>query len=386
MSESRITLLALSDEACVVDKVDLRSLMLKAVRVEQRMVKGVNLEDEQRRYHILCDRIEFYGHRKLSERAGNFVELESDYLEVIKNLSKHFQEEVIEARLAADFCPRELVEQHIGRFESLVNKLNLSRDESVQKKINFYHSALKSGWSVIELHVSWSQSRNEADRSVDFDELKRSFLALKVPDEITNMADRSPFLSLKDQIQKVINQDSKGISAAVSFSDLRHDVIAEVLHDFVFSSGRPMYLPVTYADGSKASPFPIYCVKPRSVEAMKVLRTEPILKVGQMSARHPEMDSEMKVYFFRNQEISIGRSAAEIDGVAYEKARELFLKMRTEGSFRIGYYQTGFQPAVVGFYRALTEELVTRSKMLPTIEVTPYYFLGGSYKTGKIWC
>lgn len=378
--------MALSDEACVVDKVDLRSLMLKAVRVEQRMVKGVNLEDEQRRYHILCDRIEFYGHRKLSERADNFVDLGSDYLEVIKNLGKHFQEEVIEARLAADFCPRELVEQHIGRFESLTNRLNLL-DGSVQRKINFYRMALKSGWNVIELHVPWSQSRNGLEEEfVDSDELKKSFLALKVADEITEVADRSPFLKLKNQILKVISQVSKGTPAAVSFSDLRHDVIAEVLHDFVFSSGRPMYLPVTYADGSVASPFPIYCVKTRSVEAMKVLRAEPILKVGQMSARHPEMDLEMKVYFFRNQEISIGRSAAEIDKVAYEKAKELFFKMRTEGSFRIGYYQTGFQPTVVGFYRALTEELVFRAKMQPTIEVTPYYFLEGSYKTGKVWC
>jgi len=59
--------------------------------------------------------------------------------------------------------------------------------------------------------------------------------------------------------------------------------------------------------------------------------------------------------------------------------------MRDEGVYKIAYYQTGFQPAVVGFYRALTEELIYRATSMAKLSVTPYYFINGEYRVGKTW-
>ena len=193
---------------------------------------------------------------------------------------------------------------------------------------------------------------------------------------------------LKKQFEKVVSLTKQHAPAAINFSELRHDVIAEVTHDFVYRGGTPMYVPVIYADGTEAAPLPLFCLKPKSSEALTVLRQQPVLKVGMMSSRHSNegLDESVDIYWFRNQEISIGRTQAETDEVAYKKSKEQFAKMRTEGPFRIAFYQTGFQPAVVGFYRALAEELIARYKdPVPQLEVTPYYFMGGVYKVGKVW-
>ena len=387
MNETKIMLLRLSEAESWVGKIDLNVLMTRAVRVEQRMAKGVNLEDEQRRYHILCERIEFYTQQILARNVGKTEVLGGEYLSLLRLLSKRYPEEVARARLMANFCPKQFLGQHINQFENLTRRLGWFECSDVQTKIRFYKEAIESNKNVFELQIPWSEVgiHNEISDEGMVD-LQKSFLDLKVVDEITENVDRSPFLNLKAQIDLVIQRVNQGLPAAVSFSDLRHDVIPEVLHDFVYGSGKPMYLPVTYADGSEAARFPIHCLRLRSGETMRKMREEPMIKVGQLSARHPEMDPQVRVYFFRNQEISIGKMSAEIDTVAYQKAKEIFLRMRAEGSFRLGYYQTGFQPAVVGFYRALTEELLDTAKKQPAIEVTPYYYLGGSYKAGKIWC
>lgn len=175
--------------------------------------------------------------------------------------------------------------------------------------------------------------------------------------------------------------------AAVNFSDLRHDVIAEILNEYVYKSGSPMYVAVTYSDGSEAKPFPIMSLKPRKEEALVEIRKQPILDVGMMSARHANdgLDERVKIYWFRNQEISIGRTQAETDNIAYKKSKEIFAKLNPDKCYRISFYQTGFQPAVVGFYRALAEELIARWKKPVTLEVTPFYFMGGVYKKGISW-
>jgi len=147
-------------------------------------------------------------------------------------------------------------------------------------------------------------------------------------------------------------------------------------------------VPVIYADGTEAAPLPLFCLKPKSADALTTLHEQPVFNMGMMSSRHSSdgLDVRVDVYWFRNQEISIGRTQAETDDVAYKKSKEQFLKMRTEGPFRIDFYQTGFQPAIVGFYRALAEELIAQYKNpIAQLEVTPYYFMGVVYKVGKVW-
>lgn len=388
MSKTWTILVALKDEQCKMPRLDLKSLMDKALRVERRMETKVLIEDEQRRYNLYCDRIEFYGQLFLADKYVESCDLGSEYIDLISTIKKKFPSDAATSRLLASFCPRERVLESIKQFELLCKKANVSTREDVLAKIAFYLKAADNGCSVIELLQSWMPSVLEEEEEIDSEKLKEAFLALKVSDNISDGRMGGHFEELKKQFEKVVTLTKQHAPAAINFSELRHDVIAEVMHDFVYRGGTPMYAPVIYADGTEAAPLPLFCLKPKSSEALTALRQLPVLKVGMMSSRHSNdgLDENVDIYWFRNQEISIGRTQAETDEVAYKKSKEQFAKMRTEGPFRIAFYQTGFQPAVVGFYRALAEELIAQYKNpVAQLEVTPYYFMGGVYKVGKVW-
>lgn len=387
MSETRIVLIALSDEQCKFGNLDLKQLMTRALRVEQRMKNKVLIEDEQRRYNTYCDRVEFFGHQLLFDGKVESCDLGNDYLDLISKVKEKYPEEARNTRLTANFCPRELIPSYFRQFEGITKQAGVWDRDDVQKKLAFYRKAEVDSCNVVELLQAWIPSLDETMSAVDSEELKKSFLALEVSDSITEDRGGGHFVALKNQIDKVVDLTNRRVPAAVNFSALRHDVITEILHGFVYKRGRPMYVAVTYADGSAASPFPLFCLRERSGESLRVLKQLPVLRVGMMSARHSNdgLDVTVETYWFRNQEISIGRTQAETDDIAYKKSKEMFLRMRPEGSYRINFYQTGFQPAVVGFYRALTEELIFREKLPASLEVTPYYFMGGEYKVGKPW-
>jgi len=231
-------------------------------------------------------------------------------------------------------------------------------------------------------------SFEKKEEEVDSEKLKNAFLSLKISDSISEDRGGGHFVELRNQFEKVISLTKQHAPAAINFSALRHDVIAEIMHDFVYRGGSPLSVSVIYADGTEAAPLPLFQLRQKRAEALAVIHQQPVFNVGMMSSRHSNdgLDEEVDIYWFRNQEISIGRTQAETDEVAYKKSKEQFLKMRNEGPFRISFYQTGFQPAVVGFYRALIEELIVQNKNpVAQLEVTPYYFMGGVYKVGKVW-
>lgn len=390
MNDFKTVLVALSDANCDCGRLNLLRLMKRALRTEAKMAKGVQIEVEQKRYGIFCDRIEFYTQQLLADGKVESYDLGSEYLDLVSKLQSKFPDVVKEIRLSASFCPKELVGSHLSQFENLVRKAGLIDRVDVQKKLAFYQKAKDDGLNVVELLQAWIMTTGEEVAVViDAEKLKESFLALEISDSVTESKGGGQYVELRNQIEKVVEETKNNISGAVNFSALRHDVIVEVLHEFVYKGGRPMYLPVIYADGSEADPFPLFCLKMRSEQALQSLRGLPVLNVGMMSARHSNdgLDVVVKTYWFRNQEISIGRTQSETDKVAYQKSKEKFLKLRSEGSYRIAFYQTGFQPAVVGFYRALAEELIFREKMPASLEVVPYYYMGPvkGYIVGKVW-
>lgn len=388
MSNTRTVLLALNDEQCKLPRLDLKKLMGMALRVEKRMETKVMIEDEQRRYNLYCDRIEFYGQLFLAEKHVESCDLGSEYLDLISSIKNKYPEDAAKTRLLASFCPREMILTSAKQFESLCNKVGAGAREDVRVKLAFYKKAAEDGCSVIELLQSWMPSVLPVEDSTDPEKLKEAFLALKISDSATEDRGGGHFIQLRNQFEKVVGLTKQHSPAAINFSVLRHDVIAEVIHDFVYRWGSPMYVSVIYADGTEATPLPLFCLKQKKVEKLSLLRQQPVFNVGMMSARHSNdgLDEKIDIYWFRNQEISIGRTQAETDEVAYKKSKEQFLKMRSEGPYRIAFYQTGFQPAVVGFYRALAEELIAREKdSVAQLEVVPYYFMGGVYKVGKAW-
>lgn len=388
MSDTRTVLVALKDEQCKLSRLDLKKLMDMALQVEKKMETKVMIAVEQRRYNLYCDRIEFYGQQFLADKHVESCDLGSDYLDLISMIKNKFSEDAANIRLMARFCPKEVVLTSAKQFENLCRKAGVEAREDVQAKLAFYFKAAADGCSVIELLQSWMPTVLEVEDNTDPEKLKKAFLALKISDSITEDRGGGHYVKLTQQFEKVVEKTKQNIPASINFSELRHDVIAEVTHDFVYHTGTPMYAPVIYADGSEAAPLPLFCLRLKSAEALAVLRQQSVLNVGMMSSRHSNegLDVKADIYWFRNQEISIGRTQAETDEVAYKKSKEQFLKMRNEGLYRIAFYQTGFHPAVVGFYRALTEELIARYKdPVPQLEITPYYYMGVVYKVGKVW-
>jgi len=383
MMKTTIWLVAIPDEACVMERLDLRTLMNRALKIEQRLKKKVDEEAEQRRYQILCDRIEYLGNQISISETIESVSLGTDYLDLLLRIQKQYPEECLSARLLANFCPAHLLEKQIEAFESLTKRAGIGEQKEVRDKTGFYRRAIKSGCHVLELPEFISDEEEAGDLVAG--DLHQKFLSLPMNDQITTSNNANAFIALRNQIKAVIAQVEKGIPAAVNVSDIAHNVITEILHEFVYKSGKPMYLPVVYGDGSKARPFPIHCLKPRKDNAIKALSVYPLLNVGMMSGRHHELDDLIKFYFYRNQEISTGKTAAETDETAYRKAKEIFPVIHREGIFRIAFYQTGFQPVVMGFYRALTEELIKREKLPPQLELIPQYYFGDYYENGKTW-
>ena len=164
----------------------------------------------------------------------------------------------------------------------------------------------------------------------------------------------------------------------------RHDVITEVLHELVFASGpenRPAVLRIAYVDGSEGEPFPIFCLP-------KGERTRPdnneVLIAALMSIRHYELDERIDFCWFRNREVSQSRTLAESDSFCFKSSLSQLYIAQNNGDFDLDLYHTGFEPAVIGFYRALVRTML--DNFTSHISVQPLYFRGeAGYEVGSLW-
>lgn len=380
MINTQVTLLAFPKQYCQVDNLDLSVLMDRALRIEKKMKTGVKLADEQRRYQLYCDRLEYYG-TWLSEQSEVLVcDLGNGYLELLLEISQKYPEEYSKSRLGANFCPNNYLTQAIQDLIAIQKLMGWQNNPVWQAKIDFYRRALANDLHILEVQIFASDDQ-VASAHDNFDDVLSS---LKVRDDIT-LAEDNAFVALERQFDLVLEHKEQGIPDAVNFSDLGHHVITEVLWQMLYRRGKPTYVPVVYADGSVAAPFPVQCLKPRSPQDISSIQHAPLLPIGMMSQRHTELDPKVKMYWFRNQELSTGQRAAEIDELAYRQSKAAFAQMRQESIYRIAFYQTGFQPVVVGFYRALAEELIAYRSKPPRLEVIPHYFLHEEYREGKHW-
>ena len=167
-------------------------------------------------------------------------------------------------------------------------------------------------------------------------------------------------------------------------SEAQHDVITEVLHDLVFVDERdvqrPVMLRVMYVDGSEAEPFPLFCLSRQAVSL-----NASLLRVALMSMRHPELDPEIDVCWFRNRDVSRTRTLAETDSFCYRTTQNQVKDYLKLGALHMHLYHTGFEPAVIGFYRGIVQAL-TSYGLRTRLVVTPFYFRGKQgYQSGRDW-
>ena len=124
---------------------------------------------------------------------------------------------------------------------------------------------------------------------------------------------------------------------------------------------------------------------------MKALRELKPIRIGMISQRHPEMDSIIQRYWFRNIEVSQpGMTSAEVDELCYQKTlRQLGDIYTLNKPVRMALYQTGFQAPLVGFWRAVVEFLKLGQGRAPVLEIIPYFYdkrnRDNQYERGDRW-
>lgn len=139
-------------------------------------------------------------------------------------------------------------------------------------------------------------------------------------------------------------------TAPIVPTSVRNRVLTEELRIFVsqMDGVPPVDARVVYDDGSEAEPFPL-----RSLVLPDAVPTHNrIIRVALLSFRHPEMDTHVQACWLRNRDISVVRSTAETDSVVTRRTISQLKELARSGPFTIELFQTGFEPAIVGFYRA----------------------------------
>lgn len=197
--------------------------------------------------------------------------------------------------------------------------------------------------------------------------------------------------SLKERIRQAIMAVHAGQPGVVDFSGQPHNAITEALHAFAYTEQReaqePLYIQVHYGAGSQADPFPLCCLPKRKQYQLAHLTAVKPIRASLISMRHLEMDAHVYMAWLLNQQVAQLPTLTKVDEFSYLQTRSQLREALAVGPYKLHLYQTGFQPAVVGFFRALVEELLSRANEFPALEVVPYYFARdkGYYRPGKAW-
>lgn len=393
MNKPRVLLIGIKGNLLQTPEIDIPDMMKEALGAEKRIIKGINPDSELRRMYLYNDRITSSLLRiiQTSETKNRSYCLGDSYLDVMRTLFEYDPEKAVQLRLGAGFYPVAYLKKHLKEFEDFVASCSVETNADVVARITFFKQAIKQNLTVFEILDGFSQSRdNSLADNTNLSELLDELSVVygdktDVSDEIVDIQGVTQEERLSSQIISALEQTRNGKLTKVSFSAQRNDVIAEVLRMHLYHGGIREGLPLTYSDGSEAFPFPVNALRPRSEQELAKLHQLPILRMGLLSERHQELDNIVYKYWFRNQEVSTGKPHGEIDTFCYELSKEIFESLRDEGMYRIAMFQTGLEPANIGFYRALAEELIFRSNQQPTLEVIPYYFTYEGLIEGKPW-
>lgn len=167
---------------------------------------------------------------------------------------------------------------------------------------------------------------------------------------------------------------------AIRPSDVSNTVLTESLRKYVDrdSSQTPTDVRVCYRDGSEGPPFPL--------RALRMYGDRPTnwreLRLTLMSIRHVDMDSLVDGAWLRNTRVSRHRPEGDTDQLVYETSLRQLTRLSDRPTL-LCLFQTGLQPAVIGFYRAVTESLLIRPDNLA---VLPFYFRGHEqFDEGTLW-
>jgi hypothetical protein len=159
-------------------------------------------------------------------------------------------------------------------------------------------------------------------------------------------------------------------------SNISNRILTEGLRRYV-KGDEPVAARIVYQDGSEAAPFPLRCLA-----LSEEVPGGDVLRLALISMRHNEMDDAVDGCLLRNRIVSRVRPAAETDQLAYVLAAQRLRALAGKG-LAVELYQTGFQPAVIGFYRALVDQL---REAPGSVALLPRFHIHGSeFRLGLPW-
>lgn len=395
-------------QAEAAEDYNLSTFVKDALSTERRIRKEVDQVNERNRYTLICKRLEskviLSGKIAILSDVKKFSEKIKDgyfpswvcphgYLSL---LIRYYQSS-ISGRFGASFYPPDQIEEELNQFQKWTKREGFSETASAQSRLDFFLLALKNKCGVVELQTSFlAKEKQEKPIKIYKDDKEEKQRYISIPKFALRELDTETFGDkgkkqhlfkiLLSQIQYAIKHNEP-----VSFGNQApHDVITEALHHFVFVPSselvQPVNLRVMYADGSEAEPFPLFCIK-NNVNINKK-NDNKTLKIALMSMRHFELDPDIDFCWLRNRDVSRTRTLAETDHFCFSATTAQLSESLKLGKLQMYLYHTGFEPAVIGFYRSVVKRLIQLegSNKREMLCVMPQYFRGGNnYQLGKFW-
>jgi hypothetical protein len=172
-----------------------------------------------------------------------------------------------------------------------------------------------------------------------------------------------------------------GDRGAIRPSDVSNTALTEGLRAHVTGkrNQKRVDLRVVYRDGSEGPRFPMHALN------MAATRPEGFreLRFTLMSVRHVDMDSVVDGAWLRNSKVSRPRPAGLTDEMVFTTSRKQLRSLDRSMPTLLFIYQTGLEPAIVGFYRAVVHHLLEFPR---SIAVVPCYYQGDhSFAEGTPW-
>lgn len=207
-----------------------------------------------------------------------------------------------------------------------------------------------------------------------------------IPGQDLDMERTSPGIQISENEEFLFGLEAERVlkeNSALNAGLYHHPVLTAGLQRLFHALDEPAVLGILYPDNSRAADFPVRRSRANPQKEQLARAAKP-LRCALMSMRHLEMDAQVDLAWFQNQEISLkGVTSAEIDRQCTERSLSLLAALPEEELTVIWMYQTGFQPAVVGFYRAVAQVLLSESKKLAVLPMI--YQASGSYRPGDWW-
>ena len=380
--------------------ISIFDFFVDALAIERRIKKEVNLNNERRRYQLCCRRIQ----EAVIQMSSSLekVTLGENYFDILKFLYEKFPSEVIQTRLMSCFHlpdnisdynghtdqllkPAEVAE-HQNSVRRLLQRAGISDNALLIERLNIFQKASDQGAGIVEnagFLVPREDEKSDIFPYQSFSQPDSSAPTEHQPDDQLSHQEHKKLLDiLKEKINKAIITGGE-----INFSNQSHPVIADALNEFVYKEEpgqEETSIRVIYMDGSEAEPFPLRCLNRK--EEFKTINP---LRASLISMRHLKMDDRVDFAWFRNRKVSSGKAFAETDAFCTERTIELLNRSEEGKKLDLHLYQTGLEPAVVGFFRGLVKQLINfRNKTnAPDIQITPYYFNrnDAEYRPGRVW-